>query len=213
MEKIRQGVINFHDFVFPKQREFFESLATGQRPRALFITCSDSRVHPNLITQTEPGDLFILRNPGNIVPPFSHNDPGSEAATIEYAVDVLGVSDIITCGHSNCGAMSALLRRSELSELPAVVSWLHYAESTLRVMQKNFEDVPEAERVKIAIEQNVLMQIEHLKTHPSVAARLASGHLHLYGWVYDIASGDVIEYEPESKEFVSLTKNRKQVPA
>lgn len=208
MEKLRQGVINFHDFVFPSQREFFEGLSKGQRPRALFITCSDSRVHPNLITQTEPGDLFILRNPGNIVPPYSHADPGSEAATIEYAVDVLGVSDIITCGHSNCGAVSALMRRSQLSELPAVLSWLHYAESTLRVMQKNFQDLPEEDRVKIAIEQNVLMQIEHLKTHPAVAARLATGELNLYGWVYEIGTGDVCEYSNESREFVSLTKNR-----
>ncbi|RIK64741.1 MAG: carbonate dehydratase [Planctomycetota bacterium] len=211
MEKVRQGVINFHDFIFPQQREFFESLAKAQRPRALFITCSDSRVHPNLITQTEPGDLFILRNPGNIVPPYSHADPGSEAATIEYAVEVLGVEDIITCGHSNCGAMSALLRRSELSDLPSVVSWLHYAESTLRVMQKNFQDLPESERIRVAIEQNVLMQIEHLKTHPSVAARVASGHLHLYGWVYDIGAGDVSEFDPERREFVSLTRNRKSV--
>lgn len=208
MEKLRQGVINFHDFVFPAQREFFEGLSKGQRPRALFITCSDSRVHPNLITQTEPGDLFILRNPGNIVPPYSHADPGSEAATIEYAVDVLGVSDIITCGHSNCGAVTALMRRSQLSDLPAVLSWLHYAESTLRVMQKNFQDLPEEDRVKIAIEQNVLMQIEHLKTHPAVAARLATGELNLYGWVYEIGTGDVCEYSNESREFVSLTKNR-----
>lgn len=211
MEKIRKGVTCFHDTIFPQQREHFEQLARQQRPNALFITCSDSRIHPNLITQTDPGDLFILRNPGNIVPPYNATDPGSEAATIEYAVAVLKVPNIIVCGHSNCGAMDALLRRNELNQLPAVVSWLHYAETTLRIMQTSYTDLDDARRVDVTIEQNVLMQVDNMKTHPSVAARLISKDLSIFAWVYEIGTGDVREYDAAKKEFVSLT--RKTSPA
>jgi carbonic anhydrase len=206
VEKIRKGVSCFHDTIFPKQKEHFEQLARQQRPNALFITCSDSRIHPNLITQTDPGDLFILRNPGNIVPPYNASDPGSEAATIEYAVAVLQVPNIIVCGHSNCGAMDALLRRGELNQLPAVVSWLHYAETTLRVMQTCFTDLKDTERMDVTIEQNVLMQLDNLKTHPSVAARLAAKDLQVFAWVYEIGTGDIREHNAASGRFVSLTR-------
>jgi len=206
MEKILQGVRHFHDHVFPQQAELFESLARQQRPRALFITCSDSRVHPNLITQTEPGDLFILRNPGNIVPPY-HPGGDSESATIEYAVEVLDVVDIIVCGHSNCGAMSALLRKGDLEHLPAVVGWLHHAEGTRRIVERNFASLSDEQRTGIAIEQNVLVQLDHLRTHPSVAARLAGGRLTLHAWIYDIASGDVSAYQAAKGKFVSLTED------
>lgn len=211
MEKILDGVRHFHDHVFPEQAELFEKLAREQRPRALFITCSDSRVHPNLITQTEPGDLFILRNPGNIVPPY-HAGGDSESATIEYAVEVLDVVDIIVCGHSNCGAMSALLRKSDLAHLPAVVGWLHHAEVTRRILEQNHAKLPEEAKVALAIEQNVLVQIDHLRTHPSVASRIAAGRLSLHAWVYDIASGDVSEYNAERKRFVSLTADSGRRP-
>ncbi|GMU33184.1 MAG: carbonic anhydrase [Planctomycetia bacterium] len=206
MEKIRKGVSCFHETIFPQQREHFEHLATQQRPNALFITCSDSRIHPNLITQTDPGDLFILRNPGNIVPPYNATDPGSEAATIEYAVAVLRVPNIIVCGHSNCGAMDALLRCGELNQLPAVVSWLHYAETTRRIMQTCFTDLKDTERMDVTIEQNVLMQVQHLKTHPSVAARLAASDLQMFAWVYEIGTGNIREHNSASGRFLSLTR-------
>lgn len=204
MEKIRSGVTCFHDTVFPQHKEHFKKLAKQQRPNALFITCSDSRIHPNLITQTDPGDLFILRNPGNIVPPYNATDPGSEAATIEYAVAVLKVPNIIVCGHSNCGAMDALLRRNELNQLPAVVSWLHYAETTLRIMQTSFADLEESKRIDVTIEQNVLAQVSNLRTHPSVAARLIAGDLQIFAWVYDIETGDVREFNAGANRFDSL---------
>lgn len=204
MEKLLQGVRHFHDVIFPSKREFFEKLAREQRPRALFITCSDSRVHPNLITQTEPGDLFILRNPGNIVPPF-HAGDDSEGATIEYAVEVLNVVDIVVCGHSNCGAVTALLKPAQ-RELPAVSRWLHHAEGTRRIIETNFDALPFEERVALGVEKNVLVQLDNLRTHPAVAAKRAAGSLHLHGWVYDIASGDVSEYDESQGRFCSLTQ-------
>ena len=205
MDHILRGVRKFHDEIFPKQQQLFKQIATEQRPRALFITCSDSRVHPNLITQTEPGDLFILRNPGNIIPPY-HAGNDSESATIEYAVSVLDVEDIIVCGHSNCGAMSALIDTDKLSGLPAVISWLHHAEGTRRVVDAIKKDRPKEERIISAIEQNVLVQLGHLRTHPAVAAKMARGALKLHGWIYDIGSGDVTVYHPDKQQFISLTR-------
>ncbi|HUN80746.1 MAG TPA: carbonic anhydrase [Phycisphaerae bacterium] len=206
MEKILRGVRKFHDEIFPAHRQLFEKIAKEQRPRALFITCSDSRVHPNLITQTEPGDLFILRNPGNIIPAY-HAGNDSEAATIEYAVGVLDVEDIIVCGHSNCGAMSALLNNGKANGLPAVSRWLHHAESTRRIIDVTTVDRPPEERIEGLIRQNVLVQLDHLRTHPSVASRLAQGGLRLHGWVYDIGSGDVSVHDQDRRKFVSLTRN------
>lgn len=205
MEKILQGVRRFHDVIFPAKREFFEKLSREQQPRALFITCSDSRVHPNLITQTEPGDLFILRNPGNIVPPFKAGND-SEAATIEYAVEVLNVVDIIICGHSNCGAMTSLLRHCDLERLPAVAGWLHHAEGTRRVVEATASGQPFEKQLHTAVERNVLVQLDHLRTHPSVAGQVAAGKLCLHGWVYDIASGDVSVYDAATQRFDSLTR-------
>lgn len=207
MDHIIQGVRHFHKHVFARQKELFEKLAREQKPRALFIACSDSRVHPNLITQTGPGDLFILRNPGNIVPPYSSRND-SESATIEYAVAVLKVSDIIVCGHSNCGAMSALLRHDTLQDLPAVSGWLHHAESTRRIVAPNENgngnckiDEP---MVDAAVECNALIQLDNLRTHPVVAVGLANNDVHLHAWVYDIASGDVRAYDNDQKRFISL---------
>lgn len=210
MEKLLQGVRHFHDVIFPAKREFFERLAREQRPRALFITCSDSRVHPNLITQTEPGDLFILKNPGNIVPPF-HAGNDSESATIEYAVEVLNVSDIIVCGHSNCGAVTTLLKPNERN-LPAVAGWLHHAEGTRRIIETNYRDLPFDQRLKVGVEKNVLVQMDNLRTHPAVAAQGAAGKLHLHAWVYDIASGDVSEYDAHRGLFQSLTARSTDSP-
>jgi carbonic anhydrase len=207
MDKILRGVRKFHDEVFPSHREFFEQLAEVQRPRALFITCSDSRVHPNLITQTEPGDLFILRNPGNIVPPF-HAGNDSEAATIEYAVEVLEVVDIIICGHSNCGAMTALLKPNGM-HLPAVSQWLHHAEGTRRIIQNSYSELPFEHQHKVAVEKNVLVQMDNLRTHPAVAARMSSGGLALHAWVYDIPTGEVNQFNPQSGHFESLVAESK----
>jgi carbonic anhydrase len=203
MESILRGVRHFHDHVFPTKRELFESLAESQRPNVLFITCSDSRVHPNLITQTEPGELFILRNPGNIIPPYQAGT-GSEAATIEYAIEVLKVTDIVVCGHSNCGAIKALLQKGDLPQLRAVSDWLHHAEGTRRIIEGNNTSMSCDERLQLGVEKNVLFQVDNLRTHPAVAARLDAGRLRIHAWIYEIASGEVHQHDRDSGQFQSL---------
>lgn len=207
MEKLVRGIHKFQNDCFSSQQELFERLAKGQTPEALFITCSDSRISPTLITQTQPGDLFILRNAGNIVPPHRASN-GGEAATIEYAVLALKVKDIIVCGHSHCGAMKALLHPEDVEDLPAVANWLSHAETTRRIIKENYADLGDKARLTAAIEENVLVQLENLRTHPAVAARLAKGELHLHGWVYKIETGEVFNYDPVQGQFLSLTENR-----
>lgn len=200
MDKILAGLRKFQTEVFPHQEGFFRELRREQRPTALFITCSDSRVHPNLITQTEPGVLFILRNPGNIVPPHGQI-AGGEAATIEFAMDVLEIPHIIVCGHSDCGAMKALLKRGELTSLPAVTEWLHHCEATRRVVAASADGGTD-QALHAAIEHNVLTQLNHLRTHPSVASRLVMGKLQMHGWIYDIGTGAVLGYDSKQLRFI-----------
>ncbi|MFT3768704.1 MAG: carbonic anhydrase [Minicystis sp.] len=203
MQKLIEGIHRFQGDIFGSQREMFQRLARGQRPEALFITCSDSRINPNLVTQTEPGDLFILRNAGNIIPPHRAAN-GGEGATIEYAVAVLGVRDIIVCGHSHCGAMDALLDPPPRTELPAVAEWLEHAEATRRIVQQNYADLPPDRRLVAAVEENVLVQLDHLRTHPAVAAGLSRGEVHLHGWVYKIETGEIFAYDPGRGQFLPL---------
>jgi carbonic anhydrase len=203
MQKLIQGLHQFQAHVFSSQRELFERLAHGQQPEALFITCSDSRVNPNLLTQTGPGELFILRNAGNIIPPHGAAN-GGEGATVEFAVAALAVKDIIVCGHSHCGAVKGLLHPEGLSEMPAVASWLSHAEATRRIVKENYAHLTGEARLTAAIEENVLVQIENLRTHPSVASRLARGDLKLHGWVYNFERGEVFAYDPEFGQFLAL---------
>lgn len=204
MQKLVCGIHQFQAQIFSDQKELFARLAKGQQPLALFITCSDSRICPNLLTQTNPGELFILRTAGNIVPPYGAVQ-GGEAATIEYAVSVLKVKDIVICGHSLCGAMGALLSPDCLKELPAVEAYLKHAESTRRIVRENYSEVTDAEkRLTLAIEENVLVQLEHLRTHPSVAAALSREELKLHGWVYKFETGTVFSYSLKEQQFLPL---------
>jgi carbonic anhydrase len=201
MDRIIKGIHNFRQEVFPSQKERFERLAAKkQEPMALFITCSDSRMNPNLITQTDPGDLFLLRNAGNIVPPYGAAH-GGEGATIEYAVAVLGIKNIIVCGHSHCGAMKALLRPDDIAELPAVSEWFTYAEATRRIAKERHGDLTGLEFERAVIEENVLVQLNNLSTHPYVAARLGQREVQLHGWVYEIETGVVYEYDQSKEAF------------
>ncbi|MBI4867105.1 MAG: carbonic anhydrase [Candidatus Wallbacteria bacterium] len=195
MKKLIAGIHHFRTNIFGPKKKEFRRLVAGQSPVALFVTCADSRLNPNLITQAEPGDIFILRNAGNIVPPYGAVF-GGEAATIEYAVAVLGVRDIIVCGHTNCGAMHALLAPGKLRELPAVGRWLEQTEVTRRIMRENYAHLRGRERELAAIEENVLVQIENLRTHPAVASGLASGKLDLHGWLFELETGIVNAYDP-----------------
>ena len=205
MRKLIDGIHRFQSGVFGEQKELFKRLVQGQTPDALFITCSDSRINPNLITQTEPGDLFILRNAGNLVPPYGALH-GGEAATIEYAVDALGVKDIIVCGHTHCGAMKALLDLPSLAEFPAVRSWLVHAEATRRVMKSHYDKLPEHERHEACVEENVLVQIENLRTHPAVLAAITRGDLRLHAWTYVLETGTVEAFDPDVGQFVPVSQ-------
>ena len=202
MRKIIDGIRHFQESVYPERKPLFEKLASGQQPLALFITCADSRIDPNLVTQTEPGELFIIRNAGNIVPPHGAL-AGGEAATVEYAVSVLRIRDIIVCGHSHCGAMQGLLHPEAVTELGAVQSWLSHARSTSEIV-KGLADLDDDARLAAAIEQNVLVQLDNLRTHPSVAAATARGDLQLHGWTYHFETGQVLAYEREQGRFLPL---------
>ncbi|MCA9078412.1 MAG: carbonic anhydrase [Planctomycetaceae bacterium] len=205
MQKIIRGIHEFQENYFAEQQELFERLSKGQSPDALFITCSDSRINPNLLTQTEPGELFILRNAGNIVPPWGAAN-GGEGATIEYAVRVLGVKDIIVCGHTHCGAMAGLLDADSVSELPAVKRWLEHADATLSIVRDKYDDESGEELLTDTIKENVLCQIDNLRTHPSVATGLSKGSLKVHGWVYQFETGEVFAYQPHEGKFVAVTQ-------
>jgi carbonic anhydrase len=212
MQKLIHGLHQFQASVFSSQRELFERLARRQSPETLFITCSDSRVNPNLITQTQPGELFILRNAGNIIPAHGAAH-GGEGATVEYAVAMLGVKDIIICGHSHCGAMTGLLDLDSLAELPAMRQWLTHAEATRRIVRENYGHLSDGALLTATIEENVLNQLENLRTHPAVAAALSRRALSLHGWVYKIETGEVFAYDPEEEQFLPLAASVDVTPS
>jgi carbonic anhydrase len=205
MHKLVDGVHKFQKEIFGSHKHLFEKLANGQSPETLFITCSDSRINPAMVTQTSPGELFILRNAGNLVPPYGAAPASGEAATIEFAVQGLGVQNIIVCGHSHCGAMKALMAGGAMEDMPSMVRWLEHARITKEIVRQKYPDLTGSDMVSVAVQENVLAQLENLRTHPSVAARLAGGTLRLYAWVYKIESGEVFEYDPETGQFGPLS--------
>ncbi len=194
VEKFLSGVGRFQRHVYPQHQDLFEKLALGQRPEGLFITCADSRIDPCLLTQTKPGELFICRVIGNIVPPYP-DAIGGVSATIEYAVGVLSVPEVIICGHTDCGVMKGALNPDALEAFPNVTAWLRYANVEHR------EPAPSAEFLLALTEENVVAQMKNLRSHPTVAARLEQGNLTLHGWVYHIGSGEVTAYHEESGRF------------
>lgn len=203
MPKFAAGVLKFQDAIYPDKKNLFEELSKGQSPEALFITCSDSRIELAMITQTEPGQLFISRNAGNIVPPHTAQT-GATTASIEYAVAVLQVPHIVVCGHTECGAMNGAMNPEGLASLPHVAKWLGYSQAAVDIVDEIGAGASDEERMKMLIEQNVLLQLQHLRTHPSVARRLARGDLQLHGWVYDIKHGGVDAYDEEAGKFIHV---------
>jgi carbonic anhydrase len=203
MEKLVKGFLKFRTEVFGKKKELFTRLSDNQAPQALFITCSDSRIDPTLLTQTDPGELFILRNAGNLVPPYGSMQGGS-TATIEYAMAVLKVPHIIVCGHTDCAVMKALLHPENVQDLPAVKEWVGQAETTRRLMREHYTDLRGNARLIKTTQENVRSQLDHLRTHPSVAVLLRQKKVDLHGWVYSIATGDVWVYDFVSEGFISL---------
>ncbi len=204
MQKLVDGIHKFQRESFSQDQKLFETLADGQNPLALFITCSDSRIDPSRLTQTKPGELFIQRTAGNIVPPYGSVFAG-EAATIEYAVMALNIRDIVICGHSHCGAMGGLLDPDAIENMPAVKAYLEHAESTRRIVKENYSHLTDPEkRLTLTVEENVLVQLESLRTHPSVAAAVGRNELKLHGWVYKFETGDVFAFNPDEHQFVPL---------
>jgi carbonic anhydrase len=203
MERLVKGFLKFRTEVFEKKKALFTRLSENQAPRALFITCSDSRVDPTLLTQTDPGELFILRNAGNMVPPYGSMQGGS-TATIEYAMAVLNVPHIIVCGHTDCAVMRALLHPEDVHDLPAVREWVGQAETTRRLMREHYTDLRGNARLIKTTQENVRSQLDHLRTHPSVALLLRKKKVDLHGWVYSISTGDVWVYDFGSEQFTSL---------
>lgn len=204
MQKLVHGIHQFQSGVFSSKRELFRNLLSrGQNPAALFITCSDARVNPNLLTQTEPGDLFLIRNAGNIIP--AAPAMGGEIATMEFALVSLGIQDIIVCGHSDCGAMKGVLDPSLISEpMPALTEWLGHASRTAEIVASEYSHLHGAARLTATVEENVIVQIENLRTHAFVQERIERGTLRVHGWVYKFETGEVFSYDPESGQFVLL---------
>lgn len=182
---LASGIEKFQTLVFPQMQHEFQNLESGQSPETLFITCSDSRIDPNLVTQTKPGELFVIRNAGNIVPRPGTGELSVEA-TIQYAVDVLKVKNIVVCGHSHCGAVTGLLNLDSLDSMPAIKNWVKKSEKVLERVSQAAEG-----RVCEAIKANVMLQLEHLMEYPYVASAVEAGQLGLHGWVYHFESGQV----------------------
>ncbi|MCU0536533.1 MAG: carbonic anhydrase [Hydrococcus sp. Prado102] len=204
MKKLLEGLHRFQSGYFSSHKELFEQLAHGQHPRILFITCADSRIDPNLITQADIGELFVIRNAGNIIPPYGSAN-GGEGASIEYALDALGIEQIVVCGHSHCGAMKGLLNMNSLEEkMPLVHSWLKHAEATRRLVKENYSEFLEGEDLlEITIAENVLNQLSNLQTYPSVRSKQHQQKLSLHGWIYRIETGEVLAYDPLLHDFVA----------
>ncbi|MXV44065.1 carbonic anhydrase [Saccharibacter sp. 17.LH.SD] len=198
--ELLEGVQTFEKDVYPENVNLFESLAYDQTPPTLFITCADSRISPSMITQTEPGELFLIRNVGNIVPAYGEMI-GAVSSAIEYAVGALKVKNIVVCGHSNCGAMNALLdlNSPKLEKMPTVKRWLRNSEAAYAAMRGlKAEDAGPAD-IKSLAESNVLLQLTHLRTHPVVAGALARGELTIQGWYYDIKKGEILVLDEQSR--------------
>jgi carbonic anhydrase len=206
MKRLLEGYARFRADVFPKRAGLFQNLANHQKPSTLFITCSDSRIVPDMVLQSDPGDLFICRNAGNIVPSYGEVN-GGVSATIEYAVLALGVENIIVCGHSDCGAMKAVLSRKKHDNMPTVDSWLQNSSSAMQVLESQssqHQHKSPHEMLRALTRANVVAQVQHLRTHPSVAAGLSKGTLNLYGWVYEIHTGEIQNFNSQQGRFVDL---------
>ncbi len=206
LENLKDGVRRFHSNVFVRNAEMYARAAIDpQRPHTLFIACADSRVDPNELTQTGPGEVFVTRNIGNMVPAYGEM-LGGVSAVIEFAVSSLNVHHIVICGHSDCGAMKALLQPESVEAMPTVKSWLTNARAALTVAETVHTRM-ELDRSLLSVltEENVLLQLQHLKTHPSVAGAMAMGELSVSGWVYDIGTGRVCIAEDGQREFVPVT--------
>lgn len=205
MKKLIKGLHKFQTEVFPLKQNFFKELAKGQTPEILFISCSDSRINPNMVTSAEPGEMFIIRNAGNIVPPYGTG--GSEEATIELAVNDLMVKDIILCGHSFCGAVHATLEEEKYRNLPSLHRWVEtYIKPTLSLITENYQGMTHEEKMEVLTQEHILKQVENLKTHPAVNAKLLDGSLAVHAWMYSFETGQILSYNIEDGQFEPISQ-------
>ena len=211
LNRLREGVLRFQREIYPAMQEAYTfAAANPQRPHTLFITCADSRIDPEALTQSRPGEIFVARNIGNMVPAYGEM-LGGVSAVIEYAVDALKVSHAVICGHTDCGAMKGMLApEGALDAMPTVKSWLRNGDAAKRVASSLHDGAPTLSTVT---EQNVLLQMQHLRTHPSVAGAVARGELTISGWVYDIAAGDVRIFDEDTQDFVSIRQQASAIPS
>ncbi|PZU09515.1 carbonic anhydrase [Sphingomonas sp.] len=204
MNELIGRVFSFGKQVFPNQSDLYGKLAAhGQSPKALMISCADSRVVPEQIMQAQPGDLFVCRNAGNIIPPYATQN-GGVTSTVEYAVMALGIRDIIVCGHSDCGAMKAVANPAGLDAMPNVAAWLKHSAAAAKVVNDGYPELDGVERVRAVILENVVAQLANLRTHPSVAAGIARGEISLHGWFFDIGHGQILALDGGTNRFVAL---------
>jgi carbonic anhydrase len=211
MRKIMMGIIHFRECLLPQYEARFRELAESQSPDALLITCSDSRLLPDVLASVNPGELFVMRNVGNLVPPATVDGAStgdlSEASAIEYSVLMLKVRHVIVCGHSQCGAMKAALARKPMADTPNLAKWLHHAApAVFRLDQEGPLDTRHSPCDQLS-QLNVLVQLEHLASYPIVRDRLTSGTLHLSGWWFDIANGEMLAYQRESRKFEAIDRD------
>jgi carbonic anhydrase len=211
MQQLIAGIHKFQENELGRYQELFHRLSEeGQNPHTLFITCSDSRVLAELITQSEPGDLFVVKNVGNIVPK-SHvvGSTNSTAAAIEFAVATLQVKDVVVCGHSMCGAMKALLggMPEEKEKMPHFQEWLEVAAPVRALVERDYKHLDEEGKITAACEENILYALENLCTYPVVRERIFAGKLRLHGWFFKIATGEMFAYDPSSQQFQPMQKN------
>jgi carbonic anhydrase len=205
VQKLEAGIHHFQATYFASNRRLFEQLSEkGQRPETLFITCCDSRVVPTLITNAAPGELFIVRNVGNIVPSVDRGVLGGVSAAIEYAVEVLEVDTVIVCGHTNCGAIQAIVHPERVEHLPYVARWLAESSRIPKLIQERYGYLEGEARMTAAVQENVLVQLENLRSFDFVARRLDAGVLKISGWVFKIATGEVFDFDPISGQFLQL---------
>jgi carbonic anhydrase len=205
LEQLKAGIRRFQTEVYPEQAEIYRKAARDpQEPHTFFVACADSRIDPELITQSKPGELFVLRNIGNLIPAYGEM-MGGVSAVVEYAVSLLKVRHIVVCGHADCGAMKGLLAPESVTSMPAVKNWLKNAATAMSVAEALREKHESAAvLMRRVTEQNVLLQIQHLRTHPSVAAAMAREELTISAWVYEIGTGEVRIWDDGAKGFVPV---------
>lgn len=212
MKKLIHGIVDFRKSLTDENRELFAKLALGQKPDALFVACSDSRVAPNVFVSTNPGDLFVLRNMGNFVPAFTESfQDTSASAAIEFALSSLNVLDIIVCGHSECGAIQAIIEGVDSKSFPHLENWLRHGQEAYHKVKNGFT-INTTLSLKNQISQvNVLQQMEHIRSYPLVKEKLKKGKLRIHGWWFDIAQADVYCYEESFNQFVLIDENEAQL--